>query len=227
MALALCVVVSVIQLVPGAADALECSRAALAAGQIWTLLTAHLTHCNWSHFIWDILAFALLAGWVARHRGDRYLVTQLVAQAAVIPVLVFLLHAGIQSYRGLSGLCSGLFIAAVLDLLHFPPVNAAYPAIRLPPWLVSLIRTLYNPLKLVQFNPLPIILLAAFAGKLGWELVSGSTLFVHSLGENAVAVPAAHAAGGLAALCVHVLWCWKERLQLTVNRTARTSCSMS
>lgn len=226
LVVALSVGALVVQLLPGAAELLECSRTALAAGEFWKLFTSHFTHCNWSHFIWDAIAFVLLAGWVTRHRGDRYLVTQLVAQAAVIPVLVFLLHAGVQSYRGLSGLCSGLFIAAVVDMLYFPPGNAVSPTIRLPPWLVSLIRTPYNSLKFVRFNWLPLILISAFCGKITWETFSGGTVFVHSLGAESVAVPAAHAAGGIVAACVHMVWCWRERVS-TVNRTARTSCSMS
>jgi membrane associated rhomboid family serine protease len=48
-----------VYLSPAATAVLEYDRAAVAAGEIWRLLTGHLTHWSFDHLFWDVLGLAI------------------------------------------------------------------------------------------------------------------------------------------------------------------------
>lgn len=94
-------------LVPGAQARLEVGRVHLPDAP-WRLLTAHLAHYSFEHWLLDALTFLALGSACVRRAARRTYATLLVA-ALAIPAGVLLLQPEIRCYRGLSGLDSALF----------------------------------------------------------------------------------------------------------------------
>lgn len=98
--------------VPHASTLLQFDRAALVRGHLWRLVTCHFVHFNASHVLWDVAAFALLAGLLPR-LSMRSWSALLGSSALVISAGVCLLQPQFEFYRGLSGLDCALFGAVV------------------------------------------------------------------------------------------------------------------
>lgn len=145
-------------------------RAAIASGESWRFLTAHLTHFGVDHLRWDVLAFVVLgtiAEWISR---ARFLAT--VASAGVLITLgVGLAQPQFLTYRGLSGIDSALFGYVVARLIAYG-------------------RRARDPVQLA----LGAVALGGFGLKCAFELATGSTLFVDTGGAFAP-VPLAHLLG--------------------------------
>lgn len=159
-------------LVPGAAAEVRFDRAAVASGQAWRLLTSHLAHVNFEHFAWDLVTFVFL-GNLCERDGRKRFVASLLAGAAAVAVAV-LASPGLRTYEGLSGLDSTLFALLSVTILR---ENAAA---RRWGWVAAAGAVL-----------------ALFLGKVGYEAVTGATLFARGL-DGSVPVPLAHLAGAAA-----------------------------
>jgi len=96
-------------------DSLAFDRAALAAGEVWRLLTGHLVHLGWTHLVLNLAGLALVA-WVvgSRYNWMAWLVTALISMAAIDAGL-WLLNRDLDWYVGLSGLLHGLLAAGLLS----------------------------------------------------------------------------------------------------------------
>jgi rhomboid family GlyGly-CTERM serine protease len=150
---------------PDAAAALQFDRAALAAGELWRLFTAHVTHFSPSHLAWDVgVLFAL--GWFCERKSRRQTAVALALSAAAISLAVWFALPTFQIYRGLSGLDCALF-----GLLATRQIQHRSTAAKLTGLLA----------------------LVALVLKSGWETLSGATLFVS--GREFVPVPLAHLMG--------------------------------
>lgn len=161
---------------------IEASRDAVYAGELWRLVAGHLAHFSPSHLAWDVLTFVVLASFVER-RGRAILIATIGVSALVIPVAVAIMHPSLTSYRGLSGIDSALFTAAMTLLL----------------WESTRDRDAF------RFTAAAIGLVL-FGAKLIYEVVSGNTLFVDPAANNFTPVPIAHLVGGLwgaAVACVY------------------------
>jgi rhomboid family GlyGly-CTERM serine protease len=93
----------------GAAEALIYDRRAIAAGELWRVLTGHWVHFSPTHLIYDALALAVVGSVLEWRRDPLYPVLLLVAPAA-IGVALFALEPNLGRYGGLSGV---VFAAAV------------------------------------------------------------------------------------------------------------------
>ncbi len=100
---------------PQAFDLFFYDRAAVAVGEIWRLLTGHLVHLGFQHFVWNagtLLSMMLMAKHMlgigyARQAGVLLLVG--VAIAAVL----WLRGPAVGAYSGLSGALNGLFVPMI------------------------------------------------------------------------------------------------------------------
>jgi rhomboid family GlyGly-CTERM serine protease len=92
----------------GLESPLQFERDAVARGEVWRLLTAHLTHFGRDHLQWDLLAFGML-GVIAERWSRRTMATALGISAIAVSVSVWLIQPQFSTYRGLSGLDSALF----------------------------------------------------------------------------------------------------------------------
>ncbi len=169
---------AIVFLLPSLAVQLQYDRAALAAGQVWRLVSGHWTHYAFDHFFWDVTAFALLGLACERRSRSRFLVC-VTASAVVISLSVWLWLPGMSAYRGLSGVDSALFALLVAELWS-EAVRSGKPT----------------------QAAIPVVCLAAFLLKISFELATGNNLFVQSRGSGPVGVPFAHIAGAVVGLLV-------------------------
>lgn len=88
--------------------ALEFNRSAIARGEGWRFVTAHLTHFDLNHLGWDLAVFVLL-GSICEQSSRRRLAAGLILASVAIPAAIWCGQPQFTSYRGLSGLDCALF----------------------------------------------------------------------------------------------------------------------
>lgn len=173
--LALASLAIVAQAIPGAATALEYSRDATAAGEWWRFITAHWVHFDANHLRWDVVVFTALGAVCETQDRTRFGIAIALA-APAITFGLWLWQPQFSTYRGLSGVDCALFGLFAGLLLHHQGSLA-----RLAGWTGLL----------------------GAAGKTGFELTNGTTLFADGIGY--APVPLAHLIGfaaGLVAACL-------------------------
>ena len=156
----------VIQLSGILQSALQFDRQAVAAGQLWRLLTCHLVHCGWSHLLADMFGFATL--WWLACRRPRPVPWLALASAVLIGLSLCLLAPDIQIYRGMSGVNFALF---------------GY-------LLVIRLRTDSRLLRWVS-----LICLGLLIVEVVHELITGRAMTANSLPEGVIVVGVVHAVG--------------------------------
>jgi len=156
---------------PSLAAPLQYDRAAIAAGEFWRLFSGHWVHYSFDHFFWDVLAFCCLGVACERRSRSRFL-TCVVVSALAISLSVWFGLSGMSAYRGLSGVDSALLVLLFMELWS-DAIRSGQP-------------------KQMLF---PAACLAAFVFKVAFEVTTGDTIFVKSLGSGLVGVPLAHVAG--------------------------------
>ena len=167
---------------PGLAAHLQYDRAAIAAGEVWRLVSGHWTHYSLDHFVWDGLAFAALGVACERKSRSRFLVC-LIASALTISLSVWRLLPEMQVYRGLSGIDSALF--------------------------TLLAAMMWNDARRREQSGDQAIAIACVIGfllKVAFELLTGSTVFVREIGLDAVGVPLAHIVGASCGFLAGMDW---------------------
>lgn len=162
------------------ATAAQFSRLEVAAGEVWRLLSCHLTHWSFDHFLWDAVALLVL-GVLCEPMGRRRFAGCVLAAAIAIPIAVAVLETDIETYRGLSGIDSAVF--ALLA--------------------VSILGDAFSRREWVTFAGALAVLLG-FCGKIGFELATGTTLFVDSQAAEMIPLPLSHLVGA----AVGCLFAW-------------------
>jgi rhomboid family GlyGly-CTERM serine protease len=153
LTLAIAAVVLAIQIIPGAAAALEFNRDRVFP-DFWRVFTGHLTHFDWNHLRWD-LGVWLALGFAIEHRSRARFALTAAASSLAIGAAVWLWQPQFQIYRGLSGIdcaLAGLFAGSLLESRHRGAAIAG-----------------------------GITLFAALA-KCGFEMATASTLFASGVG---------------------------------------------
>ncbi len=156
---------------------LQYDRAAVNSGQLWRLLTCQFTHWSWDHLFWDAAALLFL-GWVLEREDRRSLLVCLGLSAVLIPAVVHFGLPDLATYRGLSGIDSAVFVLLAVTLLR----KCYADGDRLWTWAC-------------------VAMLVGFSAKIGFELVSGGTLFVDSEASRMLPVPLVHVVGGVLGAC--------------------------
>ena len=154
-------------------DFLQYDRQAIADGQLWRVVTGHAVHFGFEHFLWDAAVFLVLA-LLCWKLGPRRCLVSLAAATLAIPAVLWALQPGLETYRGLSGLDSALYVTGALALGQ-----------RL--WTEG-----RRSLGMAAFASV-----AALAAKVAYELATGQTLFVDAARLGFAPVPLAHVTGGL------------------------------
>ena len=93
---------------------LRYDRAALAAGELWRLLTAHLVHLDLHHALLNCAGLALMWALFARAYSPRRWVVVLVAAVAAIDAGLWFGDSTLQWYVGSSGVLHGVMAAGTL-----------------------------------------------------------------------------------------------------------------
>ncbi len=92
-------------------DALEYRRDAIAHGEFWRLVTAHLMHLTPTHAVLDVAGLLLVAWIFAVEIGPRGQVVVCVLGAAAVDFGLWALHPEVDRYVGLSGVLHAWFAA--------------------------------------------------------------------------------------------------------------------
>jgi rhomboid family GlyGly-CTERM serine protease len=165
----------VASLTPGAAELLQFDRTAIAQGEVWRLVTGNFVHWNVDHLFWDCIMFVALGAAIEfRHRGAFLAATALSACAVSATAWCI---ASVDTYRGLSGIDSALFVL----LAGWYLIDALRSRCQLPLCI-------------------PIALLLGFFAKIGYEILTGRTYFVDSTAALFTPLPQVHLAGAAVAL---------------------------
>ncbi|GMU24687.1 MAG: hypothetical protein AMXMBFR13_47600 [Phycisphaerae bacterium] len=69
---------------PAATAALQYERTGLAAGELWRIVSCHLTHFSLEHLFWDVIMFAAV-GALCERRSPRRFLACLAGAGVVIP----------------------------------------------------------------------------------------------------------------------------------------------
>ena len=154
---------------------MQFDRQAILHGQLWRLLTGNLVHWSVEHFFLDVGAFAIVGLLYERHLSRHYPWILLAAGLAVGCGMLVLLPE-MATYRGLSGVDSGQFAAALC-------VECRLAGRQARRW--------------VWVAPAAVI----FTVKIFYECLSGQMLFgTESLGNIGLPIPLAHVAGASVAV---------------------------
>lgn len=172
--LSLLVTVSALILLPmnDAAKFLQYDRTAIAAGQFWRIITGHWTHWSFEHFLWCGITFVAL-GAVCERIDRKGFVGSLVLSTVFIPVFCWYAAPAMHFYRGLSGLCSSIFVVAAIQMARKAHAEQNWAGVIMPVFAALL-----------------------FFAKILFEFINGQALFVHSA-DMFTPVPLAHLAGCL------------------------------
>lgn len=98
-------------------------------GQLWRLVSGHLSHTSLSHLQWDLLAFALAAGYLELH-SRKLLLAALLTALVLLDTHLMSPSTSISRYAGLSGmLFAPLTISLVIFARKQPSINGWIPLI--------------------------------------------------------------------------------------------------
>ena len=186
---------------PGWTEAAEFSRTALAGGQIWRLLSGHFAHFSADHLRWDLLVFVAL-GCLVELRCRRHFILCVAAGGFLISFGVWWLESQLNSYRGLSGIDSALFVYLAVDILNLSRAEGRrWPAVAAGVALFLFIAKIVFELctdrmifvdNSAAFSPVP---LAHFIGAIvGGVCAFGSSLTAASVRRRALLPNCSYAA---------------------------------
>lgn len=143
---------------PALTTSLELDFNSVTGGQWWRLFSGHLAHYDGQHLFWDLLMFVVLGVICERHSRKVFGVL-LIGMATVVSLTVMLTCGDVSAYRGLSGIDTGLFAWLTISQLRTSLAGGdRYFAIF---WAMSCLMLI---------------------GKLGFEAITGSVLFVQTDG---------------------------------------------
>jgi rhomboid family GlyGly-CTERM serine protease len=166
--------------IPSLTAAWELDRAAVAGGEVWRVVTGHLTHWNGDHLFWDAATFLAL-GVVCMKRSPIRTVLSLLIGSVAISAAVLAAHAELTTYRGLSGLDTALFTLLAVMIYQDARRDGDRALGAVTKWA-----------------------LAALLAKVGYEIATGQTLFVDSKTAGFEPLASAHAVGAAVGLVVAV-----------------------
>jgi len=84
-------------------------RQLIEQGQIWRLISGHLSHLNWTHFSLNMLGIGIVAIFFAGYQSPRYWIMAILFIALTSSIGMLLDHQ-LDRYVGFSGVLHGLFI---------------------------------------------------------------------------------------------------------------------
>ena len=102
-------------------DSLQYHRANIAGGELWRLVSAHLTHLGWGHLIMNLAGFWLILALFPATRPALRCLSLLLALTLGTSIGLWLFSPQVTWYRGLSGILHGLLCWGALSQLKQQP----------------------------------------------------------------------------------------------------------
>lgn len=175
-------------LLPDAPESLLLRQSAVAQGELWRLLLAHLVHLNAWHLVQNLAGLLLLNEVLLRHLRLRDLAWLALWCALFLSLALLLFLPAGMAYGGLSGVLHGLASGGLMLML----LDTRLPDRRRLPLVVALV---------------------ALAAKVMWEAVAGSWVPAGLIGGPIITW--SHAAGAASGLVVANI---RARLLLRFSR---------
>lgn len=97
------------------------NRELVSQGDVWLLLSGHIAHLNWSHWMLNMAGLAIVAFFFSTHATCRQWTIVVVVSSCVISAGLWWLLPEIKNYVGLSGVLHGLFLYGALREIRFYP----------------------------------------------------------------------------------------------------------
>ncbi len=167
--------------VPSLTQFMEFDRGAMAQGELWRLVSGHLTHWNSDQLLWDLATFVGLSV-VCLWRSPRAFLWCVAGSALAISVGIWIMQPEIATYRGLSGIDSALFTLLAVGLGRE--------------------ALLQRDGVLLSAAALGLV---AFLGKTGYELATGLTFFLDGGAVEFTPLTSAHAVGASVGILIALL----------------------
>lgn len=183
--------------VPGIVEAWQFDRGLMQAGELWRIVTCHLTHWNFEHLQWDLLMFIVL-GALCEWRSPGRMRVCIIVSALAVSSLVWIAFPNITTYRGLSGIDTALFTLLAFSLLS------------------DGIRD--HNLTLVATTG---ALILGFLAKTSYEAIASHAYFVDQTAAGFEVLVWDHIVAGAAGACIAFTWHddlhlrWRTTLQAT------------
>jgi rhomboid family GlyGly-CTERM serine protease len=100
-------------------------RLAIANGQIWRLLSAHVVHLGFRHLALNLAGLALVWFLIGRQYGTKQWLYVAAISVAAIGAGFWWLDSGLHWYVGLSGVLHGLLLAGAIQGIRWIPWESA------------------------------------------------------------------------------------------------------
>ncbi len=85
------------------------SRTLIEQGELWRLITAHVTHLNWNHLWLNMAGVFMVAIFFGRYVSNRYWIISIIF-ISLFCSAGLMLDKQLENYVGFSGVLHGLFI---------------------------------------------------------------------------------------------------------------------
>lgn len=178
-----------------AATFLQYDRSSIANGELWRCITGHWTHWSFDHFLWCTITFIAL-GAICEQLNRKGFIISLLVSMIIIPVFCWFADPTMLFYRGLSGVCSSIFIVGSVLMIRKALADKDWANIILP--------------SLGSF---------LFFAKILFEFINGQAVFVHS-NDMFSPVPLAHLVGGIIGLITYIFIEIQTLKQNSINTPA-------
>ncbi|HHJ35272.1 MAG TPA: rhombosortase [Gammaproteobacteria bacterium] len=107
----------------GWVDSWRFDRSLVEQGDIWLLLSGHIVHLNWSHWLLNMAGLAIVAFFFSSHASFMQWLLVILVSAMVISAGLWWWMTDIHFYVGLSGVLHGLFLYGALREIRFYPIS--------------------------------------------------------------------------------------------------------
>ena len=114
-----------------AGSSLEYDRTAISSGELWRIITGHWVHWSFDHFFWCVITFVAL-GAICERQSRAGFILSVTLSAIIIPAFCWLADPAMHFYRGLSGLCSTIFVVACIQMVQKAVYDKDLPGVILP-----------------------------------------------------------------------------------------------
>ena len=99
-------------------DSWRFNRGLVAQGEVWLLLSGHIVHLNWSHWLLNMAGLAIVAFFFSAHATFKQWFIVIVVSSSVISAGIWWGMPELRYYVGLSGVLHGLFLYGALREIH-------------------------------------------------------------------------------------------------------------
>ena len=98
-------------------------RSRVEQGAWWLLLSGHIVHLNWSHWVLNMAGLGIVAFFFSAYASLKQWLLVILTSALVIAAGVTWLNTDIHYYVGLSGVLHGLFLFGALREIRVYPLS--------------------------------------------------------------------------------------------------------